>query len=282
MKVLIHLAAHHGEVLSKEKLIEAVWPDAFVTDDVLTRCISLLGRQMEDNSHTPRYIQTIPKVGYRLLAGVHPLVEQPTVELPPSFSNAQSIAGNGTVSSADKPAANSKPLPGGAMQVLAKRLLRWQILAGVAMMVSAIAGFALWKTHHPPARPSFRVTALTSYSGLQDQASFSPDGTRIAFVWDNFDNGGRPVFIKQIGRETPLPLTHGNESNFSPVWSSDGTRVSYLSASWKGMGIYVTSSMGGPAQKIYSPLGMVHWEQGALSWSPDGKSLIFPDAMAAH
>jgi Tol biopolymer transport system component/DNA-binding winged helix-turn-helix (wHTH) protein len=279
MKVLLHLAAHHGEVLSKEELIEAVWPDAFVTDDALTRCISLLRRQMEDDSHTPRYIQTIPKVGYRLVAGVHPLIEQPTIEPHPSSFSAPPIAVDGLVPPPAEPAPTPKP---GAMQALAKRLLRWQILAGAAMLASAIAGFALWRTHHRPARPSFRVTSLTSYSGLQDQPSFSPDGTRVAFVWDNMDNGGHHVFIKQIGSETLLRLTSGNESNFSPVWSADGTRIAYLSASWKGMGIYVISSMGGAAQQIYSPMGMVHWEQGALSWSPDGKSLVFPDAMAAH
>ena len=70
MKVLVQLAASPGQVLSKERLIEAVWPDTFVTDDALTRCISVLRRELQDDPHSPRYIQTIPKAGYRLVAEV--------------------------------------------------------------------------------------------------------------------------------------------------------------------------------------------------------------------
>src|ERR1700733_2631945 len=70
MKVLLQLALAPGQVLSKEHLIEAVWPDTFVSDDVLTRCISVLRREMHDTPHSPRYIQTIPKAGYRMVAEV--------------------------------------------------------------------------------------------------------------------------------------------------------------------------------------------------------------------
>src|SRR4029450_12942859 len=47
-----------------------VWPDAFVSDDVLTRCISELRRVFGDDAKEPRFIQTIPKTGYRLIAAV--------------------------------------------------------------------------------------------------------------------------------------------------------------------------------------------------------------------
>ena len=70
MRVLVQLATSPGHVLSKERLIETVWPDTFVSDDALTRCISVLRREMRDDSHSPRYIQTIPKGGYRLVAEV--------------------------------------------------------------------------------------------------------------------------------------------------------------------------------------------------------------------
>jgi len=59
-----------GEVVSKERLMRSVWPDAFVGDDVLTRCISELRRVFGDDAKEPRFIQTIPKSGYRLIAPV--------------------------------------------------------------------------------------------------------------------------------------------------------------------------------------------------------------------
>src|SRR5436853_2022236 len=70
MQVLIRLAEHAGEVVPKEKLIQAVWSDTFVTDDVLTRAISELRKVFEDDPKEPRFIQTIPRSGYRLIAPV--------------------------------------------------------------------------------------------------------------------------------------------------------------------------------------------------------------------
>jgi DNA-binding winged helix-turn-helix (wHTH) protein/TolB-like protein len=70
MQVLVCLAEYQGELVTKEQLIRAVWADAFVTDDVLTRCISELRKVLNDDPKQPRFIETIPKGGYRLSAPV--------------------------------------------------------------------------------------------------------------------------------------------------------------------------------------------------------------------
>src|SRR6185295_11495316 len=54
--------------VAKERLIQTVWSDTFVTDDVLTRAISELRRVFGDDAKESRFIQTIPKSGYRLIA----------------------------------------------------------------------------------------------------------------------------------------------------------------------------------------------------------------------
>ena len=72
MQVLVCLAAHAGNVVAKEHLIRTVWSDTFVTDDVLTRSISELRRVFGDDAKEPRFIQTILKSGYRLIARVSP------------------------------------------------------------------------------------------------------------------------------------------------------------------------------------------------------------------
>src|SRR5580765_8167336 len=71
MQVLVLLAEHAGQVVSKERLLETVWADTFVGDEVLSRSISELRRALGDDSKAPRYIQTIPKGGYRLIASVN-------------------------------------------------------------------------------------------------------------------------------------------------------------------------------------------------------------------
>ena len=70
MIVLLCLADHRNQVVTKERLMRAAWPDTFVTDDVLTRAISELRRAFGDSVREPRFIQTIPKGGYRLIAPV--------------------------------------------------------------------------------------------------------------------------------------------------------------------------------------------------------------------
>ena len=70
MGVLVCLAEQAGEPVPKETLIQTVWPDTFVGDDVLKGYISDLRRVLEDDAREPKIIQTIPKSGYRLIAPI--------------------------------------------------------------------------------------------------------------------------------------------------------------------------------------------------------------------
>ena len=70
MDVLVHLAEHAGEVLPKDDIIAAVWEQKFLAESVLTRSITELRHALGDDLETPRYIETITKRGYRLLAPV--------------------------------------------------------------------------------------------------------------------------------------------------------------------------------------------------------------------
>ena len=71
MQVLLALAERRGEVVAKQELVEAVWQGAFVGDQVLVNAVWELRRALGDDSKSPRYIQTIPRRGYRLTAEVH-------------------------------------------------------------------------------------------------------------------------------------------------------------------------------------------------------------------
>ncbi len=71
MQVLLALAERRAEVVAKEELVEAVWQGAFVGDQVLVNAVWELRRALGDDSKNPRYIQTVPRRGYRLTAEVH-------------------------------------------------------------------------------------------------------------------------------------------------------------------------------------------------------------------
>jgi TolB-like protein/DNA-binding winged helix-turn-helix (wHTH) protein len=68
MHVLLYLVEHHGKVVSRRDLESAVWRGMIVTDEAVTNSVIKLRRALDDDARRPRYIETIPKTGYRLIA----------------------------------------------------------------------------------------------------------------------------------------------------------------------------------------------------------------------
>lgn len=81
MDLLCVLAAHRGQVVSREALMQALWPDVVVGDDSLARTVSKLRQALGDDARSPTYLETIAKRGYRLLAsdadGTPPVAQAP-------------------------------------------------------------------------------------------------------------------------------------------------------------------------------------------------------------
>jgi Tol biopolymer transport system component/DNA-binding winged helix-turn-helix (wHTH) protein len=268
MAVLLTLAAHPNQVVHKDDLISAVWPDTFVSDDVLTRSISILRRVTEDDPHHPRFIQTVPKVGYRLVAPIHPVTKEP---VPPTVS----LNGN---------AVDHTPVAVGTAN-----LYRWMLAAVVFLLLAGGIGAAVWTRHVRSADTlTFsRTLQFTSGAGEQIQPALAPDGRRIAFVILPEGGGTRLIYIKQIGSESMTPLgdtpgASGEGEQYSPAWSPDGRQIAYLSRWNDQLGLYVADVAAHTARRVYIPQEPSHWEQGALSWSADGHSLIFPDHVGAQ
>jgi len=82
MDVLVYLADNAGQVMSKIDITDAVWPDVFITESVITRSIAGLRRAFGDDVKNPRFIETISKRGYRLIATVD---REPAGDEEPSF-----------------------------------------------------------------------------------------------------------------------------------------------------------------------------------------------------
>lgn len=70
MAVLVCLAERPGEVVPKEELFERVWEGAFTTDEALATVVYELRKVLDDDARNPRYVETIRKNGYRLIASV--------------------------------------------------------------------------------------------------------------------------------------------------------------------------------------------------------------------
>src|SRR5271167_1654271 len=107
-RVLLFLLRNPHRLITKDELLDAVWNDISVSENSLTRSIALLRRLLGDGTHEPRYIATVPTVGYRFLcdvrvaeegaAGVNTQGSSPTIE--PSADDQPTPAADGERKSA--------------------------------------------------------------------------------------------------------------------------------------------------------------------------------------
>ena len=72
-ETLKYLVEHPGRLIGKQELMQAVWPDAFVTDDSLVQCTLELRRALDDRSQ--QLLKTVPRRGYLFTAEV---IQRPT------------------------------------------------------------------------------------------------------------------------------------------------------------------------------------------------------------
>ncbi len=70
LRLLLYLIENRNRLVRKQELLDRVWPDAMVTENALTRVVGLLRKALNDDSHVPRFIETVPTAGYRFIAKV--------------------------------------------------------------------------------------------------------------------------------------------------------------------------------------------------------------------
>jgi len=72
LRLLLHLAARAGEVVSIDELLDEVWAGVIVTPDSVYQAVTSLRRTLGDDPKQPTYIATVPRQGYRMVAAVGP------------------------------------------------------------------------------------------------------------------------------------------------------------------------------------------------------------------
>ncbi|MBL8205536.1 MAG: serine/threonine-protein kinase [Blastocatellia bacterium] len=158
--------------------------------------------------------------------------------------------------------------------------------AALIVVVAVLAGgaFGLYRLLRSSALPgnppvSLKVTPLTAFPGLESKPSFSPDGNQVAFSWGGEGGDNTDIYIKEIGGEGMRRLTTHPGIDSDAVWSPDGRAIAFFRITEEGGAIYVMPMLGGVERKLtdISPLRPVQVLRGEMSWSPDGKTLVFPD-----
>ncbi len=272
--VLLILLERPGQLVTKEELQQRLWSaDTFVEfDKGIYNAMKRLRETLGDEAETPRYIETIPKRGYRFLAEVHKIgsnassvpLEPPSPELEPSSINQEQR----TIGS-----------PVGTGNVPAKRV--W--LSVGATLLALLCGIGIWRYSRNRSEvpmPPIELAPLAGLAGFESAPAFSPDGNQVAFALRGSENSG--IYMTMAGGEKPLRLT-SNWTDCCPKWSPDGRQIAFVRRSQEGIDIYVIPALGGTEHRLWSARFTLPpaWTSGRfLDWSPDGRVVAFSTLQA--
>ena len=146
---LLFLLERPGQLVERDELMAAVWPSVVVEDNNLSQAVSTLRKALGDDPEAPRFIQTVPRRGFRWVAEVREVADAPVTE--PMTEVGQHEAAPAAAALPAVTASNTPHPP-------ARRRWVWVALAAVAAFVAA----GLWLNDHGPQgeRQSAATTTL--------------------------------------------------------------------------------------------------------------------------
>ncbi len=281
--VLIELARHVGDTVTRDELLERVWKDRVTTPDVLTQAIKELRRAFADDARPPRYIETIPKVGYRLLASVSvvPVAPVSVTYDEPSFVDDAANADDGAEDDVRSPIAHT------AGVARRPRASWWFGVAAVALVLIVGGAVAIAIREPAPANRSATsvweatdIRAVTSDPGPERRPRISPDGTRVAYSQLDPATKFERIVVRSVDQSQGIHITTKVTAHEEvPTWSPDGTQIAFERLGKDEVcTLFVVPSMGGAESEV-GPCG--DYIINYFDWSADGKSLITSDQASA-
>ena len=278
-QILALLVERPGELVTRDELRQKLWPsDTFVEyDQGLNAAVNRLRDVLGDSADKPRYIETLPRRGYRFLAAVE-VVSKDQGQTPATGGNLNSsfVA---TPAAAENSAAATVSLPADPTRIRIGWIHSKPLRMFLAVLVFSIlcVTAVLFSLRKPPSEPSFSsvtVTPFTSLPGQEVAPTFSPDGSQIAFSWSSNPEDGFDLYVKSIGSERMIKLTDHPAHWISPAWSPDGTQIAFARWASQASGIFLIPALGGSERKL-ADADFWHEPFMQVSWSPDSKSLAY-------
>jgi DNA-binding winged helix-turn-helix (wHTH) protein len=259
-KILACLLEHPGALVTREDLRERLWPgDTFVDfEQGLNAAVKRLRETLGDSAETPRFVETLPRRGYRFIA---PVTSDEGVQ--PGFEPL--VDGRDE----NRAAGRVRDAVDQSIRVGAPRWRRPLLaVGGIALVLATMAW--LRRSTAATAVPPLEVVSLTTLTGSENGPSFSPDGNQVAFAWDGEREENSDIYVKLVGSSEVRRLTHGAATDLAPQWSPDGTQIAYVEAESKtSHRIRLMSSLGG-SDRALSHLRV----RPPATWSPDGRYLV--------
>jgi DNA-binding winged helix-turn-helix (wHTH) protein len=308
--ILGMLLQRPGELVTRDELQKKIWTeDTFVDfNHGLNAAVNKLRDTLGDSADEPRYIETVPRRGYRFIGSV---VEPEPAQQPESVS---APARPGPSSPAPGHRETADPAPDLAAAIAPEEVFlpstpsspakskRWvlRLTAGTLaalfvvfvgfqfvdhflnpselrehvakLLVESAAGGSpgIWRLDLAHANPNARKLVISG-GGRNEGPQLSADGKRLAFMSDR--SGIMEIWTSDADGSHPLQLTSMGPCG-SPQWSPDGRWIAFDSTNQNSAGVFFISAEGGPITTHVD----LHAESVVPRWSRDGKWIYFSSA----
>jgi len=299
---LLLLVENQGCVVSKQKILETLWPDVFVEESNVTFNITMLRKALGDTKHESLYIETVSRRGYRFKTDVREVraenirAQMPEIGVKSDFANdivneieaetnggARAALDNSRNGSRKKEMANPDAAAEGTQisTLYAGRRSPKSQLAFASVLGLLMIGLAIWylsrsnsgREHKTLARMPLTAAALKfeqiTNSGNVVSAAISPDGKQVAFVLEN--SGQQSLWLKQLATSVDVQIIPPLYSVYQTIsFSHDGEYIYFVRhAEAQADDIYRIPALGGPSTKLIPNIG------GSFSLSSDDRQVAF-------
>jgi eukaryotic-like serine/threonine-protein kinase len=247
LQLLSVLLEQPGELVTRDELRTRLWPDDTFVDfeHGLNAAVKRLRDTLGDSADSPRFVETVPRRGYRFIA---------------------------PVSAPDGLVARTAPAAG-------RRRVGWVwMIVGVgAAAALALGSWALQKSPlretagvdaTSPRGPAGPVMRLTTGSDLNLEPTVSPDGEWVAYASDRSGEGNLDIWMQRLSGGEAVRFTRDAADEREPTFSADGSRIAFRSER-EGGGIYVMPAHSGGEARLLVP------EAHGPRFSPDGRWLAY-------
>lgn len=261
MALLFVLVERDGLPVSRAELIETIWEgNIYVGKRGVTDAIHRLRKVLDDRQEEPRYIETIPKTGYRLLPAAVP--EAKSVEPLPTGS-AEVAVGVPDLADADR-------------RSLAPR--RRVVHLGLVLTLVVLGASLLFRGDEPPPPAGSLRTGdlfpVTYHPGVEHDAALSPDGGLLAYAWID-KRGSSRIMLRDLSlvEESARALNEAPGLQRFPTFSGDGTRLAYVRLGLPSGPAIVVVDLTNGEETVYGTIALV--PGCSIDWSPTEDQIAF-------
>ncbi len=279
MALLVLLARHAGQTVTRDEIVDAIWAgNHFVAGKAINNAVWTIRQALGDDPDVPRYVETIAKKGYRMIATVRPLARDlPAARVAPERP--------------DGPVAAGPPTPPPAAPAPQRR---WPARLGLVLLLLAVGLVASWAWLSPRGAiesaapmavvPGASTTSalpglmdavpLTALPGQEYVGQVSPDGRWLAFAWWQGRGDGQLHLRPAQDMQAPAVAVGAGSGDVQGLaWSPDSQDLVFAATPREGgctVWRYTLASR--HLQQLATCLGL---RTPIVDWSPDGRWIVF-------